>query len=96
MRLIPVARLALYQGLAKGSRNLAGVEQIAGVIQKIAPGEPPATVENLLYIVKIKTLAARAGVESISRGKMVEDSYQAEKRPGKSIGGGRKRAWKWA
>ena len=61
----PGARLALYQGLAKAVAT-GGVEQIAGEFRDRF-GEPPATMENLLYIVKIKALAARAGVESISR-----------------------------
>jgi transcription-repair coupling factor (superfamily II helicase) len=29
-------------------------------------GRPPPEVENLLYIVRLKALAARAGIESIS------------------------------
>ncbi|MFC2009575.1 transcription-repair coupling factor [Chloroflexota bacterium] len=59
------ARLTLYQKLARIA-STEEVEQVAGELEDRF-GNPPDEVENLLYIVKIKTLASQAGVESISR-----------------------------
>jgi len=57
-------RLSLYQRLAK----LEAVEQIEALAQEFSDrfGSLPKEVENLLYAVKIKILAAKAGIESIS------------------------------
>jgi transcription-repair coupling factor (superfamily II helicase) len=57
-------RLGLYQNLVK----LEKVEQIEALAQEFSDrfGAPPAEVKNLLYAVKIKLLAAKAGIESIS------------------------------
>jgi len=57
-------RLSLYQGMAEVEK----VEQIEALAQELSDrfGAPPAEVENLLYAVKIKVLAANAGIESIS------------------------------
>ena len=57
-------RLSLYQNLAK----LDKVEQIEAIAQEFSDrfGTLPAEVENLLYAVKVKILAAKAGIESIT------------------------------
>ncbi|MFC1860414.1 transcription-repair coupling factor [Chloroflexota bacterium] len=57
-------RLSLYQNLVKPER----VEQIEDLAHEIKDrfGPLPSEVENLLYAVKLKTLAARAGIESIA------------------------------
>jgi transcription-repair coupling factor (superfamily II helicase) len=57
-------RLSLYQNLVK----LEKVEQIEDLAQEFSDrfGSLPTEVKNLLYAVKIKTLAAEAGIESIS------------------------------
>jgi len=57
-------RLSLYQGLVK----LEKVEQVEDMAHEFSDrfGALPVEVENLLYAVKIKILAARAGIESIS------------------------------
>jgi len=57
-------RLSLYQSLVK----LEAVEEIEALAQEFSDrfGPLPAEVENLLYAVKIKLLAAKAGIESIS------------------------------
>ncbi|TET41306.1 MAG: transcription-repair coupling factor, partial [Dehalococcoidia bacterium] len=57
-------RLSLYQNLAK----LEKVEQVDDVTHEFSDrfGPLPPEVKNLLYAVKIKILAARAGIESIS------------------------------
>ncbi len=57
-------RLSLYQRMAE----LEKVEQIEALAQELADrfGALPAEVENLLYAVKIKILAGRAGIESVS------------------------------
>jgi len=57
-------RLSLYQSLVK----LEEVEQVGALTQEFSDrfGTPPLEVENLLYAVKIKALAAQAGIESIS------------------------------
>jgi transcription-repair coupling factor (superfamily II helicase) len=68
-------RLSLYQCLA-GSRNTEGVE-VLGKDFKDRFGEPPDEVINLLYAVKIKVLAAKARLESIS----TEGSYVVLRRP---------------
>jgi transcription-repair coupling factor (superfamily II helicase) len=57
-------RLSLYQCLA-GVRNTEGVE-VLGKDFKDRFGAPPVEVINLLYAVKIKVLAAKAKLESIS------------------------------
>jgi N-carbamoyl-L-amino-acid hydrolase len=57
-------RLGLYQRLVK----LETAEQITTLAQEFNDrfGAPPEEVANLLYAVRIKLLAARAGIESIS------------------------------
>ena len=57
-------RLSLYQSLVK----LDKVEQIKDIAQEFSDrfGALPPEVENLLYAVKIKILASKAGIESIS------------------------------
>ena len=57
-------RLSLYQSMVKLER----VEQVEDVAHEFSDrfGALPVEVENLLYAVKIKILAARAGIESIS------------------------------
>ena len=57
-------RLSLYQSLVK----LEKVEQIEELAHEFNDrfGTLPIEVKNLLYAVKIKTLAAKAGIESIS------------------------------
>jgi transcription-repair coupling factor (superfamily II helicase) len=57
-------RLSLYQHLAK----LGRVEQVEEMAQEFSDrfGSPPPEVKNLLYAVRVKILAAKAGIESIS------------------------------
>jgi len=57
-------RLSLYQNLVK----LDKVEQIEDLAHEFSDrfGSLPPEVKNLLYAVKLKTLAAKAGIESIS------------------------------
>jgi len=57
-------RLSLYENLVK----LDKVEQIENMAQEFSDrfGALPPEVKNLLYAVKIKILAARAGIESIA------------------------------
>jgi len=57
-------RLSLYQSLAK----LDKLEQIEAIAEELNDrfGALPAEVQNLLYAVKVKVLAAKAGIESIS------------------------------
>jgi transcription-repair coupling factor (superfamily II helicase) len=57
-------RLSLYQKLAKVDKE----EQIDGLAQEFGDrfGKLPPEVKNLLYALRIKLLAARAGVESVS------------------------------
>jgi transcription-repair coupling factor (superfamily II helicase) len=57
-------RLNLYQKLARVDKE----EQIDGLAQEFGDrfGKLPAEVKNLLYALRIKVLAARAGVESVS------------------------------
>jgi len=57
------SRLALYQRLAK----LASLEEVEEMTQELRDrfGEPLSPVRNLLYLLKIKVLAIRAGVLSI-------------------------------
>jgi len=57
-------RLALYQSLVKVDK-VEQVEDLAGEFSDRF-GALPIEVKNLLYAVKIKALAARAGIESIS------------------------------
>lgn len=57
------ARLSLYQKLAK----VEALEQLEPLAQEFIDrfGPLPVAVENLLYAVKIKLLATKAGIESI-------------------------------
>ena len=57
-------RLSLYQNLVK----LEKVEQVEDLAHEFSDrfGSPPPEVKNLLYMVKIKALAGKAGIESIS------------------------------
>ncbi len=57
-------RLVLYQRLA----NMNSVEEIEGLASEFSDrfGRLPKEVKNLLYAVKIKALAAKAGIESIA------------------------------
>lgn len=57
-------RLSLYQNLVK----LEKVEQVDDMADEFSDrfGSLPLEVKNLLYMVKLKTLAAKAGIESIS------------------------------
>ncbi len=57
-------RLSLYQNLVKANK----IEQIEALAQEFSDrfGALPPEVKNLLYAVKIKTLAAKAGIETIS------------------------------
>jgi transcription-repair coupling factor (superfamily II helicase) len=57
-------RLSLYQHLAK----LDKIEQVEEMAQEFSDrfGSPPQEVKNLLYAVRVKILAAKAGIESIS------------------------------
>jgi len=57
-------RLSLYQKLARVDKE----EQIEALAQEFGDrfGKLPVEVKNLLYALKIKLLAARAGVESVS------------------------------
>jgi transcription-repair coupling factor (superfamily II helicase) len=57
-------RLSLYQCLAGMTRPEQTVEMANDFADRFGP--PPPEVTNLLYAVKIKALAARAGVESIT------------------------------
>ena len=57
-------RLALYQRLTK----VESAEEATDMAQELGDrfGEPPLPAKNLLYIVKIKAIAAAGGVRSIS------------------------------
>jgi transcription-repair coupling factor (superfamily II helicase) len=57
-------RLSLYQKLAKVER----AEEVSDLASEFSDrfGRLPIEVENLLYMVRLKALAARAGIESIS------------------------------
>ncbi|MBI4286238.1 MAG: transcription-repair coupling factor, partial [Chloroflexi bacterium] len=57
-------RLGIYQRLAAAKEP----EKVADFLQEFTDrfGPPPASVKNLLYAVKIKALAAKAGIESIT------------------------------
>jgi transcription-repair coupling factor (superfamily II helicase) len=57
-------RLSLYQKMARVDKK----EQIDGLAQELGDrfGKLPVEVKNLLYALKVKLLAARAGVESVS------------------------------
>ncbi|MFC1993082.1 transcription-repair coupling factor [Chloroflexota bacterium] len=59
-------RISLYQSMAK----LESVEQSVALAQEFIDrfGALPVEVENLLYAVKIKAMAAKAGIESVSTG----------------------------
>ena len=58
------ARLSLYRKLA-GIKSVAEVRDMTQELEDRF-GSPPPPVKNLLYVVEIKALAARVGVESIS------------------------------
>ncbi|MFC1984420.1 transcription-repair coupling factor [Chloroflexota bacterium] len=64
-------RLSLYQNLAK----LEKAGQIEDLAREFSDrfGSPPPEVKNLLYAVKLKTLAAKTGIESIytERGQII-------------------------
>jgi len=57
-------RLSLYQSLAKLDKS----EQVEAIAEELDDrfGALPIEVKNLLYAVKVKILAAKAGIESIS------------------------------
>ena len=57
-------RLALYQRLSEA----ADPQAVSGIGQEMVDrfGEPPPLTRNLLYVVSLRTLAAQAGVQSIS------------------------------
>ncbi len=59
-----LTRLGLYQRLAK----LDSLEQIEPAAREFVDrfGQPPEEVENLLYAIRIKILATKAGIESIT------------------------------
>ena len=69
-------RLSLYQSLVK----LEKVEQVEDLAHEISDrfGSLPLEVKNLLYAVKLKTLAAKAGIESISteHGEIIVSLFQ--------------------
>jgi transcription-repair coupling factor (superfamily II helicase) len=56
-------RISLYQSLVKA--DMLQIERLAGDF-KDRFGPPPAEVNNLLYAVRLKTLATKAAIESIS------------------------------
>jgi transcription-repair coupling factor (superfamily II helicase) len=64
-------RLGLYQKLA----TLEKAEQLETIAQELADrfGSVPPEVENLLYAIRIKIVASRAGIESVTseRGELV-------------------------
>jgi transcription-repair coupling factor (superfamily II helicase) len=57
-------RLSLYQSLARLNR----IDQIEAMADELNDrfGAMPVEVQNLLYAVKIKLLAAKAGIESVT------------------------------
>jgi len=57
-------RLSLYQSLAKVDK----IEQVEAMAQEFSDrfGALPVEVQNLLYAVRVKLLAAKAGIESIT------------------------------
>ncbi len=59
-----ITRLSLYQRLI----DITGDKEIKLFVQELNDrfGPPPDEVNNLLYVVKIKALAAKAGIESIN------------------------------
>ncbi len=59
------ARLHLYQRLVKMKEPEDLKEWLAELQDRF--GEPPVEVENLAYLVKLKFLAARAGVAAVAR-----------------------------
>lgn len=58
-------RLSLYQRLAK----VSSVDELRQIREEFRDrfGNLPSVVENLLYVVNLKTLAAQAGMQSISK-----------------------------
>jgi transcription-repair coupling factor (superfamily II helicase) len=76
-------RLSIYQRLAR-ARSEKEVQRLEEEITDRF-GRPPKQVDNLLYVMKIRILCARAGVESISRenGQLVlrfVDSWRPDRR----------------
>ena len=72
-------RLSLYHKLAKAEH----IEEVAGIAQEFKDrfGALPQPVENLLYMVRIKVLAIRAKVGSIStQGKQIVVKPQTDSR----------------
>ncbi len=71
-----LTRIGLYQKLVKLDR----IEQVEPVAHEFSDrfGTPPPEVENLLYAVRIKILAAGAGIESVStqRGEIVLSLFE--------------------
>ncbi|MFC2014700.1 transcription-repair coupling factor [Chloroflexota bacterium] len=71
-----LTRLDLYQKLVK----LDDVKQLEPVVLEFEDrfGTPPPEVENLLYAIRIKILATKAGIESISteRGEIVLSPFE--------------------
>jgi transcription-repair coupling factor (superfamily II helicase) len=59
-----ITRLELYQRLA----DMTEINQVEPFLKELNDrfGPPPLEVNNLLFIVKIKVLGAKAGIESIS------------------------------
>jgi len=72
-------RLGLYHKLAKAEH----IEEVAGIAQEIKDrfGALPEPVENLLYMVRVKVLAIRAKVSSIStQGRQIVIKPQTDSR----------------
>jgi transcription-repair coupling factor (superfamily II helicase) len=69
-------RLSLYQRLA----NIKETEAVTDFSSEFGDrfGKPPLAVGNLLYVIKIKLLATKAGVESITseHGQLVLRAFQ--------------------
>ena len=58
-------RLSIYQNLADVDRTETVDEIAAGLLDRFGP--PPSPVQNLLSAVRLRTLAARIGAESLAR-----------------------------
>jgi len=58
-------RLALYQRMAAAEGDSAAQELERELQDRFGP--PPAVVRNLLFVVHLRTLAKRAGVQSVAR-----------------------------
>ncbi|MBI5287788.1 MAG: transcription-repair coupling factor [Chloroflexi bacterium] len=61
----PNVRLALYQRMAAAEGDSAAEELERELQDRFGP--PPTPVRNLLYVVHLRTLAKRAGVQSVAR-----------------------------